>query len=354
MKLVRFSYIIFFIFTILCLYAINLSNSTFWFLSVLTIATLPCLLINLLYFFYFFLRKHYKWVFFSILLFCLGFKHINKTIQIGNKSTSGEIKVLNSNVRIFNVYRPLRDKNKTSSKEMIKWIANSDADVLILQEYYNLDTSKVWASNQIIGKKFPYSFLEISLYNKIKAEFGQVIFSKYPIINKGKIKYDNKTFNQAIFADIVKNKDTIRFYNIHLQSMAIEERKLFNDKYSENEIKHKVKDTSFKLLKGLKLRQNQIKNIISHIKKSPYPIILGVDMNDTPYSYAYHEFAKYLNNSFEEKGNGFGFTFNGKLFFLRIDNLFSSTQFEVNSFQTHREIPYSDHFPISASYSLKK
>ena len=59
-----------------------------------------------------------------------------------------------------------------------------------------------------------------------------------------------------------------------------------------------------------------MERIMNHITSSPYPVILGADMNDTPYSFSYNEFTKLLKNSFEEKGNGFGFTFNGKLFFF--------------------------------------
>jgi endonuclease/exonuclease/phosphatase family metal-dependent hydrolase len=61
-----------------------------------------------------------------------------------------------------------------------------------------------------------------------------------------------------------------------------------------------------------------------------------------------------LNNAFEEAGNGFGFTYNGKLFFLRIDNQFVDEGLTVTDFRTHRNIPFSDHFPISATYSLDK
>jgi len=354
LKLVRRAYFLFFILALISFFSIKVPPTLLGPFSLMAFAILPALIINLGFLIYFVIRKHYKWVFISLLLFGFGYQHIGKTLNFNSEQTQGELKVLNSNVRIFNVYKHLRDKNRTSSKEMINWIANNDADILILQEYYNQDTSKIWATRTKIGTQFKYHFLQVSLYNRANSEFGQIIFSKYPIINKGVIEYENRTFNQAIFADIVKGKDTIRVYNIHLQSMAIEERKLFDGKNDENHIKQKVKDTSHKLMRGFRLRTKQIEKIIAHIRSSPYPVILGADMNDIPYSYSYDQFSKLLNNSFEEKGNGFGFTFNGKLFFLRIDNLFTSSDFETNSFNVHREIPYSDHFPVSGTYTLKK
>ena len=354
MKLIRRSYFLFFIISIIVFNSVEISPSTFWLAGVLSFAILPCLILNISYAFYFLLRKHYKWLFFSIILFSISYKHLKRTIVVNPNQEIGGIKVLNSNVRIFNVYRHLRNENSESSKKMINWISNNDADIMILQEYYNLDTSSIWSTTKAIQLKFPFNFLQVSLYNRLNSEFGQIIYSKHPIIKKGLIPYDNKTFNQAIFADIVKGKDTLRVYNVHLESMKIEERKIFDNQNSENEIKEKVKDTSHKLIRGFKIRTKQIERIVDHIKSSPYPVILGADMNDTPYSYSYNEFSKLLNNSFEEKGNGFDFTFNGKLFFLRIDNLFVSDDFSTNSFTVHREIPYSDHFPISATYTLKQ
>lgn len=354
MKIVRKSYILFFFTSIIIFYSIEVSPNDFWLAGALSFGILPCLLINLLFSLYFIFRKHYKTLILSIILFGVGHSHITRTFNVHLKQTKGSIKVINSNVRIFNVYKHLRNEENKSSKEMINWISNNDADILILQEYYNNDKNEIWNTTSKIKNNFKFHYLKTSLTNKANAEFGQMIFSKYPIVKTGIIPYENKTFNQATYADIKINTDTIRVYNIHLQSMAIEEEKLFDNKNDEKELKKKVKSTSEKLIRGFKFRTKQIEKIVDHIKSSPYPVILGADMNDLPYSYAYNEFSKLLKNSYEEKGNGFGFTFNGKLFFLRIDNLFASNDFETNSFNVNREITHSDHFPITATYTLKK
>jgi endonuclease/exonuclease/phosphatase family metal-dependent hydrolase len=59
-----------------------------------------------------------------------------------------------------------------------------------------------------------------------------------------------------------------------------------------------------------------------------------------------------LENAFERAGNGFGFTLNRSPKFVRIDNQFFSDKIKIQSFTTHSEIKYSDHYPISASYQL--
>jgi endonuclease/exonuclease/phosphatase family metal-dependent hydrolase len=91
---------------------------------------------------------------------------------------------------------------------------------------------------------------------------------------------------------------------------------------------------------------------MEHLSESNNPVILCGDLNDIPYSYAYHEINSDLNNSFVQAGRGFGFTFNGKMFFLRIDHQFFNKDFKINSFTTHREMKLSDHFPVTGKYSL--
>ena len=64
-------------------------------------------------------------------------------------------------------------------------------------------------------------------------------------------------------------------------------------------------------------------------------------------------------NSFEIKGTGFGFTFNGEktnpwLFPLRIDNQFySDKELSCLQFITDRSIKHSDHFPSIGIYKFK-
>nr|MCU0450853.1 endonuclease [Bernardetiaceae bacterium] len=60
-----------------------------------------------------------------------------------------------------------------------------------------------------------------------------------------------------------------------------------------------------------------------------------------------------LTNTFEAVGSGPGFTFNGKLFFLRIDHQFYGPGLEPLSFRTLRDVRFSDHFPLLARYQLR-
>ena len=52
-------------------------------------------------------------------------------------------------------------------------------------------------------------------------------------------------------------------------------------------------------------------------------------------------------------GLGPGFTYNGRLPGLRIDQQFAGPQWQVRGCQVHREINWSDHFPVEAVYRLR-
>ena len=172
------------------------------------------------------------------------------------------------------------------------------------------------------------------------------IFSSYPIVNEG-IVFSEKNSNGAIFADVEVGEDTVRIYNVHLASMSIEAEAFEN----YDSAKQVYRQTLGKLHQGSLERAKQIKVLREHINNSPYEVILMGDLNEIPYSNAYFKLSESLVNAFELAGRGFGFTYNRILFFLRIDHIFSTPSLIPLQFTTHNEVDYSDHYPISATFT---
>jgi endonuclease/exonuclease/phosphatase family metal-dependent hydrolase len=285
----------------------------------------------------------------SLMVILIGYKFIDRSFAIGKKtSKKKDFSVLNCNVRIFNVYDHLKDKDYHSSKEMLKWVKNFNAEIACLQEFYSSETNSVFFTQKEIKKKFPYYYFEPFLDYK-KQKFGMAIFSKYPIINKGEIKFRNKSNNQIIFADIKIGIEKVRIYNIHLQSMSIDENDIINSKFDDNS-KNKWISILLRYKNGSIQRGRQVDALAKHIADCPYKVIVCGDLNEPPYGYAYEELSDQLDNSFQKAGEGFGFTYNGKLPFLRIDNQFFGEGLNVTKFNIHKDMNYSDHYPISASY----
>ena len=154
--------------------------------------------------------------------------------------------------------------------------------------------------------------------------------------------------NYCIFSDIIKNKDTFRIYNVHLQSIKLSK--------AEEELEGFIgEDTSkdfdvINVIRKLKVayqkRAEQARKIISHMKKSPHPIIVCGDFNDTPMSYTYNQFDRLLNDAFRNSSWGIGRTYMGRLPAGRIDYIFHSSDLNSSSFKIQKEV-FSDHLAIS-------
>ncbi|WP_303310126.1 endonuclease/exonuclease/phosphatase family protein [Hymenobacter sp. BT730] len=274
-----------------------------------------------------------------------------------------KVQLLSANVRIFNVYAQLRDKDYASSRQLIKWIAEQPADVICLQEFYN--EPRITRANQASKGAFQsvqrigpdahrYPFVSVTLRNAIDAEFGLAIFSRFPIVNQGTIRFGKLTQNHAMFADLrLPSGDTMRVYNAHLQSMSMEERDIVDSYSSKDGLKAKGVGLLRRFKRGLVARSRQVDQLIAHMSESRYPVLFCADLNDLPYSYTYDQLADHMQNAHATIGNGIGTTYNGRLPFLRIDQQFAGPQWTIEDFGVHYEIPYSDHFPLTGTYRLK-
>jgi endonuclease/exonuclease/phosphatase family metal-dependent hydrolase len=174
-----------------------------------------------------------------------------------------------------------------------------------------------------------------------------IVLSKFEIVKSGTVRKESSENNQIIYADLKTPKGIIRVYNVHLQSHRITQEEL------QSTEQNKWKITLRKLKRGFQNRGPQITQLEQNIAKAPYPVLVCGDFNEMPYGYSYQRLKKTLNNSFENAGFGFGFTYNGPIPFLRIDNQFADKRMEISNFKTLSNLGWSDHFPIMATYTLK-
>jgi endonuclease/exonuclease/phosphatase family metal-dependent hydrolase len=275
-----------------------------------------------------------------------------------------EVAVLSANVRIFNVYRQFRDPDYASSRAFIRWLADSPADILCLQEFYHeprgsQENGRVFRAADYLGRDSGrQAFVSKSLTNRIGAEFGLAIFSRFPIVRRGTIKFGALSQNHAMWADVVRpaaagrRADTIRVFNLHLQSMSMDEKDIAAATDSEAGLRRKGRGLLRRFRNGAVDRGRQVDTMVARIVRSPYPVLLAGDTNDLPYSYTYDQLADHLQNAWAKAGFGIGATYNGLLPALRIDQQFASPAWEVLGCRVHREIKWSDHFPLEALYKL--
>lgn len=284
-----------------------------------------------------------KLAFLPLITLLIGYKFALITFRLNQKNENVEgLKVLSYNAHLFDY------KSRTEGEfdpNIFTWLQEQPADIKVFQEFFDDRTTASRNATRLLGKDSGYEmFYQIIEGNPKKRSYGLAIFSRYPIINQGKIFGENST-NGAIFADIKVKNDTIRIYDAHLESMRINSEGLEN----LEGLKQNYRQTMGKLHRGSVARSKQLKVLLEHIENSPHLVILLGDLNELPYSYAYFKLSENLNNAFEEAGRGFGFSYNRILFFLRIDHIFTSKSIKTIKFKTHREVDYSDHYPISAT-----
>lgn len=300
----------------------------------------PFLVLNLLLVILFLFGRT-KLIIYPIIALVVGWKFLAVTFQWNDRPNDAEgISLLSFNVMYFNQNWGNDEAEKVANS--IEWAKSNPSAIKCFQEFQQDYTTASRNTLKIISQEGNYQYYFHSFGNNRKKSQGLAIFSKFPIINEG-IAFDNQNHNGSIFVDLKIDKDTIRVYNTHLESMSIAASQLSDP----SGIKRHYRDTIKKLKSGIVMRAKQVKILKEHIKNSPYPVILAGDFNDIPYSYTYFSLKTILKNAFEEAGRGFGFTYNKVLFFLRIDHIFHDDTFTIKNFKTHREVDYSDHYPVS-------
>lgn len=303
----------------------------FGLLSVLSLGVPLLIILNSVFFLYWLLKVK-KQLLLSLVVLIIGFNYVTSlykfTSSKPNSSTS-DLTIMSYNVRLFNLFEWIDIDNIEA--EIKNLILKDSPDLICFQEYHKSDTFK-------LDDYFKYESL-----SKGKVRSGQAIYSKFPILNSGSISFPN-TSNDAIFIDIKVKEDTIRVYNVHLQSSKI-----------NTDVDALKKETSENLLKRVsttfKTQQTQADLFLNHVKSSPYKVIISGDFNNTVYSYVYHYIKGDFIDAFQEAGNGFGRTYDFKFFPVRIDFILTDQSFKVDGFSNYDQ-KYSDHYPIMTSLSL--
>jgi endonuclease/exonuclease/phosphatase family metal-dependent hydrolase len=291
-----------------------------------------------------------KYSLISAFLILLGWGMMIRFIQFtGRKSSATDISLVSYNVKNFT------GLGKNSSRELANviksFLKEEEPDIICLQEVM-LRTNKVFNLEET---KNEFKKIKHYQYARSGKTLGSVTMSRFPIIKMEEIRFENSG-NIAICTDILCDKQTIRIFNIHLQSFKIDpdryeiiESPLIPEKKDIRELRELLR----KYKKAMEMRAVQARLIRKKIKESPYPVIVCGDFNDTPSSYAYRKTRGWLRDAFVSSGKGIGQTYHGKLPSFRIDFILYSKTFRSYNFEIHK-IPYSDHYPISCDLTFIK
>jgi endonuclease/exonuclease/phosphatase family metal-dependent hydrolase len=193
-------------------------------------------------------------------------------------------------------------------------------------------------------------------YTAAGEEYGTAIFSKYPIIDTGRITYDSEIFPEHIgFANIEINKKVLRFYNTHLSSMQLTaDRKNAGLDYTYMQddtaiLLNKSKLERISFFDSFHVKQAQL--VKQQLNAYNKPFIFCADLNSVPSSYVYQHISKGLQDAFLQTGFGWGPTYDGLSHTLRIDVTLLSPQLKVVQHYCPK-LKASDHFPLVTDIAL--
>jgi len=305
------------------------------------------------------------WIFFkskksivSLVAILLGWSSLTSFLQFNFNTTNNapgeqEIKVLSYNVRVFNRWNWSSEKNR--GIKAINFIKRTKSNIVCLQEFYSSDMNgkntvdSIMKNSSLQNVHVSYATKKNKIYHH-----GIATFTSYPIVNKGKVKL-KRDENFCIYTDVQIDKDTIRVYNLHLESIHLgyDDYHLIESINNSDTLDVKgIRNILSKLKRGYQKRARQANVIAAHIETCRYPVILCGDFNDTPISYVYKRLTKNMKDAFREAGNGIGSTYINKFSTFRIDFLLHSPVFRSFNYHTP-QVELSDHYPVQCSIQFK-
>ncbi len=335
------------------------SPAKFWPLAFMGLAYPFILLCNIGFIVFWLIRKP-LFALLSFVTIALGAKFLFSTfgfresqaIEVA-KSSSDILRIMTWNVHSFRPFNP-QHNDRATRDQMLDIIRKEQPDILCLQEYY----SKRRGENDIRKEitrllKSEHYYIYEDFANPWEQQ-GLAIFSKLDIEDRGGIAFTNTNRgNEAMFTDFKIKNQTLRIFNIHLQSISFQPE---DYQYIKNVKEANTDVTGSKRIIGrLKTafikRSEQVNFLKKHIAAHKGPYIIAGDFNDTPLSYAVNELSRGLQNTFRVKGSGFGITYNGDFPNFQIDYILCSPEFEIKSYLTiHKKL--SDHYPVISDLVL--
>ena len=253
----------------------------------------------------------------------------------------GSLKVLSYNVWNFG-----KEKNSDSTYVTIRYIADSGADIVCLQEA----STPTDVLDQLDSLVYPLYQYHDTLKSGDAA--GIAVLSRYPIRGKECIPYASKGNMSGAFQIDIDGRDVLVINN-HLEctGISLEERQKFKEMVKGEIAQHDARQESKRLIDQLgesaKIRAAQARAVASYIRKHAYQsVICTGDFNDSPLSYAHRVIADELTDCYIASANGPGISYHVSGFFVRIDNVLCSDDWTPYACKVDNSIKASDHYPI--------
>ena len=320
------------------------------FITFIVLALPVILTINLLILIYWIIKKKW-WIIIPIAAILLNSSYLASIFQVtisSSKLPDGKIPI---RIASYNAGKFKSWEHFETQYYISEFLKNDKANIICFQEYR--ENTKINADTLSRLLNCPHHAIA---YLPGSTTLGTGIFSKYPILQFGKIPLASQT-NDAMWVDIQTGETRIRIISCHLQTTNFsKKRRLLDDPVLQNadiqQVEDVVTDISQELAQNFKIRATQAQIVRQVIDTTRIPTIVCGDFNDTPSSYTYQYIKGDLKDSFKTRGNGYAYTFRGIHHLLRIDFILYSKEFKcIDYYSPEKE--WSDHNPIISEFYLK-
>lgn len=334
-----------------------ISPAMAWGIALIGIGYPYILVVNILFGLYWIVLRR-KECLVSLVVIALGYPNLQNQLRLGLFSNPQvdphqAFKLMSFNTRLFDVYDWTGQPD--TKQRIFNLICTENPEILCIQEFYTSTKRPGFNNLEAMEGVRERSFAHIA-YTATRHgtdHWGIATFSKYPIVRKGSILFNEVTNNLCIFTDLKIGNDTVRVYNAHFQSNRFrrEDYEFLGNLKKQKEKLMASLNIINRLKSGSIKRSNQVDVVAAHIRNSPYPVIVCGDFNDPPSSYTYNRLSHNLKDAFVESGRGFGNTYNGLIPLLRIDYILHGKKLKSTDFKVTKE-NLSDHYPVSCRLQL--
>ncbi|RYY88164.1 MAG: endonuclease/exonuclease/phosphatase [Chitinophagaceae bacterium] len=352
------------LFLLSCL-APYLHPARWWFFSALGLGFAATLTTLLLFLFFSLIIKP-RYALLSLVALLIGYKSVSVFFAVsGGEGRSGDkpaegahhLRVVHWNVARFIEQRRNNNEGSQTRVKMLEQLRRTNADIVCFQEFIQAQGEEFYDNIGYLKRELGYRYCYFPRGEGFKTWYGQAIFSRYPLLDTGYLSFPQPgTPEKLIWGDVVLGKSIIRIYTSHLQSYRLRAQdyeRIEKIKKNEDSLLSNSRSIWSKLRRATTIRGTQARMVRAELDRCSYPIVFTGDLNDVPNSYAYHTVRGPLQDAFLEKGFGVGRTFNALAPTLRIDYIFTTSDFKVRRFQrVARDL--SDHYMLVADLEWKR
>lgn len=272
---------------------------------------------------------------YTLVILFLAYHYNSQLIPpLGLKSNHGDIKVMSWNIGM--------DEAGLDSNTMIEFIKKEKPHIICIQEFQTYQRRLLIEE---LSAMYPYQ----KWSRRVSDYGGGAILSRLSFLNSELIKINSEYHASSpitiTHASVNWQEKRIDVYNCHLHHSA---------NYLLNQF---MTDRHFDLYnrkaqKGYMRHRDEAFQLAARLFPVEHPLIVTGDFNDTPNSWVYRLYSKYLKNGFASAGWGLGTTFGEyrltekvplpikaeKINVLRIDHIFYSNDFRASGARVFKDI----------------